>query len=65
MGNNETPETIIERADAAKQAGRNQTFIHDGRAMHHNPAAPRAGENSQRSAEPNSDAEAEPVESAS
>jgi diguanylate cyclase len=45
IGEHETPETILERADAAlyaaKQAGRNRTFMHDGRNIELNTATPR------------------------
>lgn len=56
LGNHETPEVILERADAAlyaaKQAGRNQTFLHDGRALEPNTIAPRPREESHNSEEP-------------
>jgi len=45
LGNQETPEIILERADAAlyaaKQAGRNQTFVHDGVDLNRNTASAR------------------------
>jgi diguanylate cyclase (GGDEF)-like protein len=67
LGNNETPETILERADAAlyaaKQAGRNQTFFHDGRGLERNVAAPRAAD-ARHDADSDSSSD-EPVESAS
>jgi diguanylate cyclase (GGDEF)-like protein len=48
LGNHETSETILGRADAAlyaaKEAGRNQTFLHDGRSIERNSAAPRLAE---------------------
>lgn len=50
MGNLETPETILERADsalyAAKQAGRNRTFLHDGRNVELNTAPVRTASHS-------------------
>lgn len=46
LGNHEAPEVILERADAAlyaaKQAGRNQTFYHDGRDLRPNAQASRS-----------------------
>jgi diguanylate cyclase (GGDEF)-like protein len=48
LGNHEAPEVIIERADAAlyaaKQAGRNQTFVHDGHGLEPNSAISRPRE---------------------
>lgn len=47
IGNLETPETILERADsalyAAKQSGRNRTFLHDGRNVEMNTILSRGG----------------------
>lgn len=68
VGGQETPETILERADtalyAAKQAGRNQTFFHDGRSLERNTAAPRASDIASTTAAP-ADAVSEPAEAAS
>jgi diguanylate cyclase (GGDEF)-like protein len=54
MGDTETPESILQRADAAlyaaKQSGRNQTFYHDGVAAEPSRAVPRLEEH-ERAAE--------------
>lgn len=69
MGNLETPETILERADsalyAAKQAGRNRTFLHDGRNVELNTAPPRTGSPSHEDEQANVTAEDAAVEAAS